>query len=294
MCKICQEYASQTKGLGCMAPAHSIVTANYNFGRFLEDAIRSILAQGMGTRVEIIVCDAASTDNSIEVIKKYDEFIAWWCSEKDGGQSEAFNKGFAHARGKYLTWLNADDIMPPGCLKKVLAEMKAHPDCEWFTANHLRFLDSDKAIIQVEWGPHIYPKFLQRKNSPLVVFGPTTFFAKTAYERVGRIDESLHFAMDTDLWLRMQAAGIKQRRINSFCWAFRMHEKSKTAEYIGHKHVSNGPGPKLMAEHQRAATKIGYSPSRILRWLQLFFRVLDGSLIQRYILRRRLLGKSIN
>ena len=242
-------------------PLISIVIANYNYGRFLEDAIQSVLAQDMGDDVELIICDGGSTDNSVEIIKKYaaglppntsrEEFelqppnskfqppnskpqtfnsqlqtlnsklISWWCSEKDGGQSAAFNKGFSHARGKYLTWLNADDVIPYGALKIILASMRAHPDCEWFTGNHLRFLESDKVIIQVEWGPHFYPKVLQRKNSPLVIFGPTSFFAKSAYERLGGIDESLHLAMDTDLWLRFQSAGIKQRRINCYCWAFR-------------------------------------------------------------------------
>ena len=97
-------------------PILSIVIANYNYGRFLEDAIRSVCLQNMGDKIELIICDAASTDNSLEIIRKYASKIAWWCSEKDGGQSAAFNKGFSHARGKYLTWLNADDVLVSGCL----------------------------------------------------------------------------------------------------------------------------------------------------------------------------------
>ena len=115
-----------------MQPLFSIIIANYNYGRFLEEAIQSVIAQEMGDKVELIVCDAASMDNSQEIIKKYacglppnilrtdwqlltnpprltsnnSQLISWWCSEKDGGQSAAFNKGFSHARGKYLTCLN--------------------------------------------------------------------------------------------------------------------------------------------------------------------------------------------
>ena len=97
----------------------SIVIANYNYGRYLEDAILSVVSQGVGDKVELIVCDGGSTDNSIEVIRKYADKISWWCSEKDGGQSAAFNKGFMHARGKYLSWLNADDVIPKGSLRKI-------------------------------------------------------------------------------------------------------------------------------------------------------------------------------
>ena len=65
-------------------PLLSIVVANYNYGRFLEAAIRSVIEQSAGGKIELIICDAASTDNSVEIIKKYSEYISWWCSEKDG------------------------------------------------------------------------------------------------------------------------------------------------------------------------------------------------------------------
>ena len=91
-------------------PLLSIVIANYNYGRFLEEAIQSVLSQSCND-YELIIVDGGSTDNSVEIIKKYEDKIAWWVSEKDKGQSDAFNKGFAHAKGKYLTWLNADDIL---------------------------------------------------------------------------------------------------------------------------------------------------------------------------------------
>lgn len=275
-----------------ICPLLSIVIANYNFGQFLKEAISSVLDQECPD-VELIVVDGGSADNSVEVIKRFSSQLAWWCSEKDSGQSEAFNKGFRHARGKYLTWLNADDVMPTGSLSRIVSELRRHPTCEWFTGNHLRFLESDKTIIQVEWGPNYYPKILQKKNSPLVIFGPSTFFTKYAYERVGRIDETLHLAMDTDLWLRFQAAGIKQRRINCYCWAFRMHEKSKTAEYEGHKHVSHGSGAKLAMEHLKAASKVSYRPSAIIRCLMMVFRIFDGSFAKRFFERKRLLGANI-
>ena len=282
-----------------MPPLLSIVIANYNYGRFLEEAIQSVVNQKMGDQVELIICDAASTDNSVEIIKKYADglpantlrsewlsplphssfLITWWCSEPDGGQSAAFNKGFSHARGKYLTWLNADDIIPLGALNKVLLEMRRHPSCEWFTGNFFRFLE-DGQVIEVGWGPHWYPYCLQTKKSPLVIFGPTTFFSKRIYEEVGRIDESLHYVMDNDLWCRFIVSGFKQRRINIFCWGFRMHEKSKTAQFGSHR-LSPEICTAMNAEKSYYLARSGYSPSKVLRYILLLMRVIDGSFFRR-------------
>lgn len=275
-----------------MQPLLSIVIANYNFGRFLEDAILSVVAQAGADQVELIVVDGGSTDNSVDVIRKYAKELGWWVSESDHGQSDAFNKGFAHAKGKYLTWLNADDVMPKGAISEIIGQLSKHPECKWFTGNHIRFIETSRKVSQVEWGPNIYPRFLQKRQSPLVVFGPTTFFSRDIYEQAGGIDESFHLAMDTDLWLRFQAMGIKQRRINCFCWAFRMHEDSKTAEFEGHERLDKSVcSPRLAEEHRRAAAKVGYQPSLILRCLMLMGRVLDGSLVVRIYLKHKYMGR---
>lgn len=283
-------------------PLLSIVIANYNYGRFLEDAIKSVVEQDGFDRCELIVVDGGSTDNSVEVIKKYANGlpsnvsytdwinssnhnsqtpppISWWVSEKDKGQSDAFNKGFAHARGKYLTWVNADDIMPRGCLKKIICEMERHPDCEWFTGNFFRFTEDGK-VIEVAWGPHFLPKWLQTKGQPLAIYGPATFFTKELFERVGGMKLYQNFMMDTDLWMRFIVSGVKQRRINCFCWAFRMHEESKTAEFGDHK-LSSEQRAKFEAERESAYGETGYKASVLNRQLILLWRMLDGSFLKR-------------
>lgn len=265
-------------------PILSIVIANYNYGRFLEDAIQSVVSQGVGGQIELIVCDGGSTDNSVRIIKKYADYISWWVSEKDNGQSDAFNKGFSRARGKYLTWLNADDIMPAGCLRRVLRELERHPECEWFTGNMFRFAQDGK-IIEVPWGPHCLPQFLQSKGQPTAVYGPSTFFTKSLFERVGRMKVYQNFMMDTDLWMRFIVAGIKQRRINCFCWAFRMHEASKTAEFGDHK-LSPEQRKRFEEERKRACAETGYKRSPINHWAIRFWRILDGSLLKHLWLTR--------
>ena len=266
-----------------LKPLISIVIANYNFGTYLERAIKSVFVQGVDASVELIICDAASTDDSVEIIKKYSDKLAWWCSEKDQGQSDAFNKGFSHARGKYLTWLNADDILMPGCLRKVIESMRKHPAADWFSGNFFRFTPNGK-VIEIGWGTNCYPAFLQRKSAPVAVFGPTSFFSKRVYERLGKIDESLHLAMDVDLWQRFMLAGIKQRRVRALCWGFRMHEASKTSEYEGH---SMDPGLKLRLaeEAEYIAHKNGYRYSRFVHLLTYLWRVIDCSFLVRAYLK---------
>ena len=264
-------------------PLLSIVIANYNYGRFLEEAIQSVLSQSCDD-YELIIVDGGSTDNSVEIIKKYEDKIAWWVSEKDKGQSDAFNKGFTHAKGKYLTWLNADDIMPKGCLRKVIHEMEHHPDCEWFTANLYRFTEDGK-VIESAWGPNYLPGWLQGRGQPVSVYGPATFFTKELFNRVGGMKLYQNFMMDTDLWMRFIVAGVKQRRINAFFWAFRMHEDSKTAEFGDHK-LTPEQRARFEEERKRAYEETGYRANKINHRMIQLWRIFDGSFLKGLFLKK--------
>ena len=110
-----------------MIPELSIIVVNYNYGRFINDAIESVIGQESFDNCELIIVDGGSSDNSVECIKEHANKIAWWCSEKDKGQSDAFNKAFSHARGKFGFWLNADDILMPGAIKAILEYLSSHP-----------------------------------------------------------------------------------------------------------------------------------------------------------------------
>lgn len=296
-------------------PLLSIVIANYNYGRFLEEAIHSIIAQDMGDKIELIICDAASTDNSVEIIKKYAcdlppnthrsgwvnskpqspdcNIVTWWCSEKDGGQSAAFNKGFTHARGEWISWLNSDDILMPGTLSGFEKLVLKKPKAVWITGNKLHFDSNTRKITSIHWGPHFQLPFFRNNKAFSAVYGPTTFWKKSLYDRLGPIDESLSYAMDSEYWARMTMAGVRQVRFNHICWGFRVHDESKT-EGVQSVDVAL----KRMAETSKWRENLRYSfnPSLCNPWylLWLLWRVIDFSLVRRAYLKIRYEGSSFD
>ena len=288
----------------------SIVIANYNYGRFLPDALKSIVSQcGMPVLdddgrpvlpivgcdncfVEIIICDAGSTDNSRTIINDYSDKLSWWCSEKDRGQSEAFNKGFSHARGKWLTWLNADEVYIPGTLQALVKLDKKNPEAKWVTSNRISFDDKTKKITHLTWGPHTQAVFMRWNRAPFSVFGPTSFFRRETYLKVGPIDETLHYAMDYDYWARLTMAGYRQVRLNRFSWAFRVHEESKTAgEIDSATKCRQEQELKYLRDKSRYYYQFSFRNVWYVIWLVM--RMLDGSLFVRSYMRFKYVGRSI-
>lgn len=299
-----------------MRPLLSIVIANYNYGRFLEEAIRSVADQEMGDRVELIICDAASSDNSVEIITKYasglppnthyDEWIAshpssamshplitWWCSEKDGGQSAAFNKGFSHAHGEWLTWLNADDVLLQGTIKAFAALVRDNRTAIWVTGNKLHFDSDTQRIISINWGPHSMPPLISGRHDFSSVYGPTTFFKRKLYEQMGPVDEMLHYAMDSEYWARVTLAGIRQTRLRHICWGFRDHEESKTAG-VQSEDVINRREKETIYWHRKLNFYFPVSATNPWYVYWCLWRIIDGSWVKRYFLKRRYEGKMFN
>lgn len=259
-------------------PFFTIVIANYNYGNMIGTTIESILHQDCDD-YEIIIVDGGSKDNSIDVIKQYEKDIVWWVSEPDKGQSNAFNKGFAHANGEFITWLNADDILLPGTIKAVKKALKSHPYADYATGNFIRFISDTKIISQAPWGPSYLPKWLQGPNRFNPIYGPTTFWRKSVYDVVGPIDEALHYTMDVDYWARLTMRGYLQVRVDHFCWGFRMHNESKTAEFGNHER-NNKVKDKMREELKYIEEKTGYKPTVFWRQIGYLMRFFDGSVFR--------------
>src|SRR5690349_21472344 len=183
-------------------PLVSIITPSYNQALYLEQTIQSVLGQDY-PRIEYIVVDGASTDNSFEIIKKYNDRLAYWISEKDSGQAEAINKGFARANGEILGWLNSDDYYLPDTLSEVVRCFAENPEVVMAYGDMLA-VDGDGRTLNVL-------KYKQLSLQDLLCFQiigqPSVFFRRSALEKTGLLDTSFHFMLDHHLWIRLAQQG---------------------------------------------------------------------------------------
>ncbi len=213
-------------------PKVTIVTPSYNQAQFLEETILSVLNQDY-PNLEYIIVDGGSTDGSVEIIRKYEERLAWWVSEPDSGQSEAINKGFAHATGDIFNWLNSDDILYPDAIRIAVHFMNKHPECEVVFGNRV-VINSKGRIIDV-----VEPVSLNKTLAKFALRIPqeTTFFTAKLWRRVNGLNESLHFVMDSDLWYRFMRE-TDFFLIPEFLGAYRNHEEAKSVYGLSRQSVS--------------------------------------------------------
>ncbi len=207
-----------------LEPKISIITPSFNQARFLERTMRSVLDQNY-PNLEYIVIDGGSTDGSIEIIKNYENQLAFWISEKDRGQSHALNKGFSRASGEIIGWLNSDDLYCPGALAAVAEAYAANPQDEaWYGGIYIA--DAEDRILDALWPLDPDPAYTV--FVALDIHQQALFWKRDLMQRVGVTDESLHFAMDWDFIIRLLLSG-RFRRIKRHLGIFRLHEEAKTA-----------------------------------------------------------------
>jgi len=205
-------------------PRITVVTPSYNQGRFLEATLRSIHLQGY-PNLEHIVIDGGSSDESVAILERYSPHLAYWVSEPDRGQSHALNKGFAHATGDLMVWINSDDMLAPGALQTV-AERFRQGDCDIITG-HTRFVDSDGTPgTQYTAGPS--PASLVLRMGGFPAPQPSTYWTRQVWAEQGPLAEDLHLAMDFDLWIRMAAANYRWVIVDHDLALFRHHADQKT------------------------------------------------------------------
>jgi glycosyltransferase involved in cell wall biosynthesis len=183
----------------------SIVTPSYNQAPFLEATICSVLEQNY-PHIEYIICDGGSTDSSVEIIHKYEKHLAWWCSEKDGGQAAAINKGWQRASGQIWAYLNSDDLLIPDAVHTVVEAFANHPESAIVHGDWL-YIDGEGHTIAHVCGKSCnFRKLLYRGQGPYVG-QPASFYKAELVRRVGGVDESLHLSMDYDLLLKLALLG---------------------------------------------------------------------------------------
>jgi len=211
---------------GSQWPKISIVTPSYNQGKFIEETIRSVLLQGY-PNLEYIIIDGGSTDQSVEIIKKYEKWLIYWISEPDQGQSNAINKGFAKASGEIFAWLNSDDYYLNMALKQVATEFTKQPVSVGGVVGLGHKINLKKEIIYTPTASELnYETFLQWLNGGNFM-QPSAFFRKQAWEKCGPLREDLQYPMDVDLFLKI-AKTYQFKRINESLSHAYTHETAKT------------------------------------------------------------------
>jgi glycosyltransferase involved in cell wall biosynthesis len=252
-------------------PTITIVTPSFNQGSFLEETIRSVISQSGDFFIDYVIVDGGSTDNSLEIIKKYEALLqsgTWpipcrgiryrWLSEKDNGQSEAINKGFRMAEGDIVAWLNSDDYYLPGACARVagyfqnnetLAMVYGDGEVVDEVGRKKRydvepFFDAWKLI-------HLYDFILQ----------PSVFMNHKALKKAGCLDETLHYIMDWDLWIRLSRFG-EVRHVPEKLSCARVYPEAKT----------QSTGMKRWREIRQLAKRYGHMKWPPVVFTQLFHR----------------------
>lgn len=207
-------------------PFISVITPSFNQAEFIEQTIESVLAQGY-SNFEHIVMDGGSTDGTIEILKRYSHLN--WVSEKDRGQSHALNKGLRRAKGEIIAWINSDDWYEPGAFELVANFFLQNPDAN-VVMGDCNLTDKAGRVFDVVVNhPRSFEDMLQYRVGRSIPTQPAIFFRRSLLDRCGYVDESLHFTMDYDLWLRFSIDNhffhIEKTLVN-----YRFHEDAKIGD----------------------------------------------------------------
>lgn len=223
----------------------SIVTPSFNQGKYIEETIKSVLSQEGDFHIDYIIMDGGSTDESVEIIRRYADLVVsgkWetkcsgvslkWASKKDNGQTDAINKGFHQAKGGIVSWINSDDMYSPGAFANVMEHFSKHPN------NDFVYGDGDvvdeHGNIQWEWLSRPYNLKLLKSYHFLwndftnYIMQQATFWRRRVFDMIGLLDESFHYAMDIEYWIRAGANGLRLAHIPVKLGKFRMISGTKS------------------------------------------------------------------
>lgn len=207
-------------------PKITVVTPSYNQGQFLRDTIESVINQNY-PNLEYFVIDGGSTDNSVDIIREYEDKIDWWVSEKDKGQSDALFKGFEHASGDLIGWLNSDDVYFPEALKRVGKAYVKNPEVSIYAGGTARGAQNNGAISVCSLPSSPWTWFSHWGFMPFGQMG--SFYSLNIYRKTGGINKNLFQIMDRDLWIRLLREHHKAVTVPGLIGFIRFHQGAKSS-----------------------------------------------------------------
>jgi glycosyltransferase involved in cell wall biosynthesis len=205
-------------------PLVSIVTPSFNQAAFLEEALCSVLEQDY-PRVEYLVVDGGSTDGSVEIVRRYEDRLAWWTSEPDDGQADALNKGFARANGEILGWVSSDDTLLPGTVARLVERFERDPDLLLVYGDALYTDEVSARTGYLPSRPYDVGEMVRRCECYVVQ--PGSLFRRRAWELAGPFDPTRHWFFDFELFVRVGRHG-RVERVQEPLATYRVHPGSKS------------------------------------------------------------------
>lgn len=203
-------------------PLVTIAVPSFNQGRFLDDALTSIFDSEIP--VEVFVLDGGSSDNSLEVIHKWEHRLVGWRSRPDHGQAAAINEGIARGGAPYVCWLNSDDWFLPGGLTKLVSELETHTEAPAVYGRSWNVVQKSGKRYPVWVEPFVERRLALR----CIISQPATLIRRSAWQTVGGVNENLHMAMDYDLWWRLFKHAGPLQFLDDFVAVNREHADTKT------------------------------------------------------------------
>lgn len=202
----------------------SVVTPSYNQGQFIERTLQSVANQrSPDFEIEHVVFDGGSTDNTVEVLQNFNPPVRW-VSKKDKGQTDAVNQGIRATDGEIIGWLNSDDIYYPGAIARMVDYFTAHPEVDvvYGMADHIDLEDEAFEAYPTE------PWDFERLQFTCFICQPALFFRRRVVDQYGLLDESLHYCMDYEYWLRLSVAGVHFGYLKEKLAGSRLYADNKT------------------------------------------------------------------
>lgn len=251
-------------------PKISIITPSFNQADYIAETIDSVRAQNY-SNLEYLIIDGGSTDSTLAILQQHDSLN--WVSEPDNGQADAINKGFKKSTGDIVAWLNSDDIYLPEALHRVADFFNQHPHIDLIYGDYHLIDQNGNVLLRKQEIPFDYNILLYGLD---YISQPTTFFRRSVFERSGYLDDTLHYGLDWEYWLRLANNGCQFAHLPIYLAATRWHIDAKTLV----------APPEMYAEHEAIRAKYWNKPRfKSGRWHKLYAAWLN----KRYRFKRQLL-----